>query len=278
MRRRTGIVDHHRLEEGVLPTGHPYRAVGEGRPLFYFPPFAPVNTLATGFGRWIELRLLRSFASGGFRVTAVNRRVGLRRGVTMRDLAAQYAEAVTTLGGPVDVLGFSTGGAVALTFAIEHPSLIRRLVVASAAHRLSQVGWQACRTAADRAAAGDRGGFGEAMAPAATASPIGRDLTSWFGRRLTPLLLPSAWDPTDAVATLEADLTIDIEDRLDRITAPTLVVGGDRDPSYPVELVGEMVARIPNVTRLVYAGTGHGVVMRRRFTRDLAAFLLQSDR
>ncbi len=38
---------------------------------------------------------------------------------------------------PVDIIGISTGGSVALHFAALHPSLVRRLVIHSSAHTLN---------------------------------------------------------------------------------------------------------------------------------------------
>ncbi|MFM7654193.1 MAG: alpha/beta fold hydrolase, partial [Paracoccaceae bacterium] len=49
------------------------------------------------------------------------------------DLAADLAEVIATLGGPVDLLGHSMGGKAAMQLALTQGALIRRLVVADIA-------------------------------------------------------------------------------------------------------------------------------------------------
>jgi pimeloyl-ACP methyl ester carboxylesterase len=87
---------------------------------------------------------------------AVGRRPGLRRGVTMADLAAHHAEA---LGEPVHLFGMSTAGCVAQQFAADHPALVDRLVLAATACRLGEHGRALQRRYADLSQ------------PAATAGP-----------------------------------------------------------------------------------------------------------
>ena len=56
----------------------------------------------------------------------------LDRPLNSADLAGDVVALLAHLGvGPVDVFGFSVGGAVALHLAIEHPELVRRVVVSS---------------------------------------------------------------------------------------------------------------------------------------------------
>ncbi|MFN8441325.1 MAG: alpha/beta fold hydrolase [Caldilineaceae bacterium] len=262
------------VEEGLLATALPYRAVGAGQTLLYFPPFAPYHELTTGFSRTIELNILRRFAAGGFRVYQVNRRPGLATGTTMHDLAADYARAIEQhFSQPVDILGFSTGGAIALNFAAEYPHLLRRLVLASAAHRLSPVAWNASKQAAERAEARDRRGFQMAMAPAAALSKPAQMAAAAFGWLLAPLTLKRDWNPSDAVITLRADMSIDVDSRLSTISTPTLIVCGDSDPSYPLAITAELTQKLPNARRIVYPRTGHGVVLHKRFVTDLVEFL-----
>jgi pimeloyl-ACP methyl ester carboxylesterase len=115
------------------------------------------NANPAGLQRWGELRLLAPLARA-FTVHRVGRPVGLEPGTTMEDLANGYAGALgDEFGGPVDVLGISTGGSLALQLAADRPGLVRRLVVAGAAYRLSEHGRAFQRRVAELSAAGDRG-------------------------------------------------------------------------------------------------------------------------
>ncbi len=49
------------------------------------------------------------------------------------DMAADLAEVITALGGPVDLIGHSMGGKAAMTLALTQPDLLRRLLVADIA-------------------------------------------------------------------------------------------------------------------------------------------------
>jgi pimeloyl-ACP methyl ester carboxylesterase len=76
-----------------------------------------------------------------FTVHRISRRVGLASGTTMEDLANDYAVALDEeFGEPVNVLGISTGGSLAMQLAADRPELVSRLVVAGTACRLSEHG------------------------------------------------------------------------------------------------------------------------------------------
>lgn len=49
------------------------------------------------------------------------------------DMAADLAEVIAAVGGPVDIVGHSMGGKAAMQLALTHPELVRRLVVADIA-------------------------------------------------------------------------------------------------------------------------------------------------
>ena len=74
-------------------------------------------------------------------------------------------------------------------------------------------------------------------------------------------------DPTDMAFSAE---------RLAKIAARTLVVAGDRDPLYPVELAIELYRGIPNAFLEVVPGGGHGPIFegeRERFADRALRFL-----
>ena len=57
-------------------------------------------------------------------------------GYTFNDMAADYAAMIREeFGGPMDVIGVSTGGSIVQHLAADHPDVVRRLVIHSSAHR-----------------------------------------------------------------------------------------------------------------------------------------------
>jgi pimeloyl-ACP methyl ester carboxylesterase len=162
------------VRERHLKGGLPCMSFGDGPSLVVFPGLGMTNANPTGFQRWGELRLLAPLAHA-FTVYRVGRKVGLEPNTTMTDLGNDYAEALEEeFGRHVDVLGISTGGSIALQLAADQPGLVRRLVVAGAAYRLSEHGRKFQRHMAELAAAGDRRGMSQAMAPDIADSRLGR--------------------------------------------------------------------------------------------------------
>jgi TAP-like protein len=81
------------------------------------------------------------------------------------------------------------------------------------------------------------------------------------------------------IVTVEAEDAFDVSDRLGEIRAPTLVIGGERDPGYSRELFEETARGIPDARLFIYEGRGHGgTVTDRRFARDVTAFLVGAGR
>ncbi len=64
-------------------------------------------------------------------------------------------------------------------------------------------------------------------------------------------------DPTDLLVSIEAELAFDDHGRLDRITAPTLVIGGAKDPYNPLDVIGEIAARVQSGRAHINPRSGH---------------------
>jgi pimeloyl-ACP methyl ester carboxylesterase len=269
-----GVRKKRDIKEGMLKGGLPCLSFGDGPPLVVFPGLGMTNANPTGLQRWGELRLLAPLARA-FTVYRVGRRVGLEPGTTMTDLTNDYAEALEDkFRGPVDVLGISTGGSIALQLAADWPGLVRRLVVAGAAHRLSEQGREFQRHMAQLAAAGDRREMSRLQAPDVADSRLGRRIAGGLLWLAGPLFIKRVWDPSDMIATIMAEDAFDIGDRLHEISAPTLVIGGSRDRFYPTELFRETANGIPNARLILYENRAHGGTFAdRRFGSDVVAFL-----
>lgn len=268
------MTDRLTVREGALAHNLPYFVLGSGRPLVVLRGFTTVHANPTGLQRLAETRLLAPLARR-FRVYAVGRAPGQPAGTTMREFADQHAEAFrAAFGGPVDVLGLSSGGSVALQLAADHPDAVRRLVVVSAGYRLSPAARQAQRRYVEAMAAGRRGAH--FLAPLKIASPVGARFLAPVMWLLDPLVRPA--DPSDMVAFARAEDTFDLSGRLGDISAPTLVIAGERDNVYTPEIFRRTAQGVRDGRLLVYPRTGHGgTLTRRRFATDVSDFLLSAQ-
>ena len=64
----------------------------------------------------------------------------------------------------------------------------------------------------------------------------------------------------DFAIVLESDINLDVKDKLPRIAAPTLVIGGANDPFYGADNIRETARLIPNAELSLIEGGGHAVV------------------
>lgn len=252
--------------------GLPYLAFGAGPPVVVLPGLEGPNVNPEGAARAFEMRRYRPFAER-FAVTVLRRRRGLPARTSMADLAADHARALRErFDAPVDVVGISTGGSVALQLAADHPDVVRRLVVWASACRLSEHGRRVQRAQAGLLRAGRHRLAQATSARAVAATRVGAAgmavLTWLVSGHLAPV------DVDDLVRTVEAEDVFDATPVLARIGAPTLVVGGGRDAFYGTELFRRTAEGVPGARLLLLPRAGHGVtVSSRSACRAILRFL-----
>ena len=257
-------------QAGYFRSGLPYNRAGHGpRPLVIFQGLTFENK--PQFGMTAPYR----FLGNDYTIYAVLRKPGLPPGYTLGAMADDYATLIREeFGGPVDVLGVSTGGSIALHFAAAHPVLVRRLIIHSSAHTLNDAAKQ---LQLDVAALAQQGRWRRAWALLISAVFPRTGLGKWLSR---PLVWFSAWllslsapqDPGDLVVTVAAEDQFAFKERLAEIAAPTLVVGGTDDFFYSPALFRETAAGIPHAQLCLYAKMGHPAGGK-QFRRDVLAFL-----
>jgi pimeloyl-ACP methyl ester carboxylesterase len=264
------------VREGSLHGGLPYLAVGQGPPLVVFSGLSAEHANPTGLARRFELQTLKPMARH-FTVYAVNRRPGLPAGSTIGDLAGHYAQAIAhEFQGPVAIEGISTGGSIAQQFAIDHPHLVHRLVLAATACRLSPHGREVQRRFAELTRQGRSRRAYATLGPTLAATAAGgcafAGLMWLFGAS------QRVEDPADMLVTVAAEDAFDACPELGRITAPTLLVAGGRDRFYSPELFRDTAERIPNARLALYQDKGHaGVMTHKPAIREIIDFLRADD-
>lgn len=257
---------------GTLRGGMPFLSFGSGPPLVVLPGISANHAAPAGGERRALTQPLLPFAQAR-RVWWVNRRPSLALDATMAELARDYAEALRSrFDGPVDVLAFSTGGSVALQLAVDHPDVVKRLVIVSAAYRLGPHGAPVqLRVAEELRAERPRRAAAEMFGLLGATAGTGRIFAA-LGWLIGPAFFRTS--TSDLLATIHAEDGFDLRGRLGWITAPTLVIGGDRDAYYSPELFTETAALIPSGQLILYPGRGHlGTQTAPGFVQEVLGFL-----
>lgn len=244
-----------RADDAYLWRATPRRRAAEKAPLVYLLGLGPHSTGRTRRQR--VLQRLEVLALGlTFDVWLVGRRAPLSTGTTIAGLAEEHARAIRSrFDHPVDLVGESTGGSIALQLALDHPDVVNRLVLVSAAAQLLRAGRDAQRDAALNLRAGNPRRAAGAML-AATTSDTGRSrllrLAGWVLGRLVV-----GRSDHDLILNIEAEHGFDVRHGLSRITAPTLLIGGARDGYYSPGLFRQTAALVQDGVYLEQPKKGH---------------------
>ncbi|WXG42374.1 MAG: alpha/beta hydrolase [Candidatus Freyarchaeum deiterrae] len=134
------------------------------------------------------------------------------------------------------ILGFSMGGMIAQSFALNYPEKVRSLILCSTIPRgpkglgVMKMWNELIETITLQAK-----------------NPIVEQLTKYFYLQL----------PKEFYRQCEAIEKFDVTERLNEIKAPTLVLAGDRDNVVPIWSAREMASKIPDAEFKVLWGSGH---------------------
>lgn len=191
----------------------------------------------------------------------MSRKPDLPRGYSAKDMSDDFAQMIRVdIGTPVHILGMSSGGSSAMHFAVDPAHLVNKLVLAMTGYRLNKNGREVATIWRDLAAAENWPALYQRMgvdvAEGATPEWVTRLMMRLFGR----LLLGRPKSGRDFAVVLDSDINLEVKDKLPHIAAPTLVIGGARDPFYGAEVIRETAELIPNAELCLLENGGHAVV------------------
>jgi pimeloyl-ACP methyl ester carboxylesterase len=266
------------IRTGSFSNGIAYEAFGSGPRTVVFLPGGP-GIVKMAWSR-IAQTLLEPLAAGGCTVWRLTRRRGMPVGHTVADMADDVAQVIDeAFDGHVDaVVGLSLGGVIAQFFAARHPDAVGRVVLVSAASTPTAAAVESTRRYGE---ALGHGRFTEAGAVALEDALPG----IWFGpvRRLLGVLMgrmlaSSGNTLPDVLVETAAVMDVDTRPVLPQITAPVLVIVGDKDSDFAPEIVNETVRLIPDCTLIRYEGRGHGgTAWDERTPRHILDFISQPE-
>ncbi|HUV37121.1 MAG TPA: alpha/beta hydrolase [Patescibacteria group bacterium] len=250
-----------------------YESKGEGEPLLL------IMGLGSDLTGWM-LQVLEFYKS--HRVVSFDNRGAGRTDAPgtpysigmMADDSAGLMDALDI--GSAHVLGISMGGFIAQELALRHPGRVRSLILAATGTRIDARGayqldvWRRLIDTGD-----DRELYIRETLPwLFTEGMFGnhRAVESMIKMRLSyPYPQPAYAYARQA----DACLAFDSRERLASITAPTLVVAGERDCLFPPGRSGELAAGIRNAELVVLEGGAHGfpIEFPDLFNRTVLSFL-----
>jgi pimeloyl-ACP methyl ester carboxylesterase len=199
-----------------------------------------------------EYRVIRPDARGHGRTS------NPQKTVTHRQCALDTLALLDHLGiASCRAVGISMGGNILLHLATLRPERITAMVLVSATMYFPEQAREVMR-----------------HIPASDQQPATEWETMRKRHKLGDEQIAALWEWTRGLADSHDDMNF-TPASLARVTAPTLIVYGDRDPLYPVEMGVEMYRAIPNSTLWVVPNGGHGPVFfdaAPRFSETVLAF------
>ena len=205
---------------------------------------------------------------------------------TLTAFATSAARVVEALGyTKVDVLGFSMGGTVALQLALDHPTLVRKLVIAGSGPGfvadmppgVEPAGpsvWQV----ATKPVNDDDDFLFLFFEESATSRAAGRAYLDRLRQRrdaFAQQVDARAWQAQLKSAQGANSAATSLLPRLSQIEIPVLVANGRHDVMVPTYASYAMAQALPDARLIIYPDAGHGFLFQHAesFARDLRLFL-----
>ena len=223
---------------------------GQGQPLVL------VHGLGTHSGLWKHQEA--EFSSGHRLITLDLRGFGSSSkpsapgSYSVEVLAQDVAGVIRKLGlSRVHLLGASMGGFIAQVIGLEHPELVRSLVLCHTGPRMSiPEDIMASRLVSlDATPMSD---YGKLVAGQALASDPDPRVFEWLAE-----MIGNNDKRSYRQVLIEGLRDFDIADRVGEIAKPTLVIVGDQDRVIPPEEGGELARRIPGAEIVTLRRVGH---------------------
>jgi pimeloyl-ACP methyl ester carboxylesterase len=262
----------------VNGVGFAFRELGPkgGVPLIF------LHHLTAVLDDW-DPRVVDGLAKQHHVVTFDNRGVGASKGATpdsVEEMARDAAAFIAALGfAKVDLLGFSLGGFVSQSLALQRPDLVRKIMLTGTG------------PAGGEGIAKVDGLLPDAFAKAAAANKHPKHLLFFTqtpsGQAAADDFLQRLKERTEALDTAVSDATVQAQlaairawgqgdaSALASVKQPVFIANGDRDVMVPSINSFELLRRLPNARLSIFPDAGHGGIFQYHdtFVQQALAFL-----
>ena len=210
-----------------------------------------------------------------YTVYMFSRKRDIPEGYSIRDMAADQAEALRTLGiEKASVMGVSEGGMIVQYLAIDFPDLIDKLVITVSAPRVNPMIRENVEKWMGFAEQRDHKSL---MIDTAEKSYSETYLKKY--RKIYPFIGAIAKPKSYGrfLINARAILEFDASERVKDISCPTLIIGGADDRIVGIDASHELHDRIPGSCIYVYEGLGHAAYEEAADFNDRVLAFLEGD-
>ncbi|PBC43561.1 alpha/beta hydrolase [Rhodococcus sp. ACPA4] len=255
-----------------------YRELGPkgGIPVVFFVH------LAANLDNW-DPRIVDAIAKDHHVIAFDNRGVGASTGKVPDSIEAMADDAVTFINAlgfeKVDIFSFSLGGMVAQELTIQHPELVRRLVLTgtgpAGGKDIDKVAgttyYDLLRATLTRSDPKEFLFFNRNTTGKHAAAAFVKRLEERTDDRDTSVSVKAFQTQLKAIKRWGRSTPVD----LTAISAPTLIANGDHDRMVPSNLSEDLHRRIPGSELIIYPDSGHGGIFQHhdKFTPSAVEFL-----
>lgn len=230
--------------------------------------------LMTVKGKALPFACTYSVFTKDFTVYVFSRKNQLEEGYTCRDMAHDLKDAMDMLGiEKASVLGVSQGGMIAQALAIDYPEKVERLILTVTIGRQNDYIQSVVNSWLELAR---QNKFGEVMKDVTVRMYTEEYVQKyWF---IVPILglYPTPKNPERFIIMATACIIHDMYDELEKINAPTLVIGGGKDRTVGPDAAKELADKIKGSELLMYPEYGHGLYDQAKdFKQKVYEFLVR---
>lgn len=218
--------------------------------------------------------MYRSFAKE-YTVYVFSRKNTLPEGDTTRDMARDQKLAMDALGiAKADVLGVSMGGMIAQHLAADYPEKMGKLILVVTCAQPNAILNEAVTEWMEQAKQGDHTALMDSNLRRIYSQEYYRR-NKWMVPVMGKLTKPKSYHRF--LVQAEACLNHNAFEKLEKIQAPTLVIGGDQDLALGGQASRELAEHIPGAKLHMYSQWGHGLYEEEKgFNKEVMAFLKET--